>query len=133
MRHMGWNCDQGGDGKNCFNLKRRPKFGVFDDCFPRRINFTDVDGLVEIGGHFCMMEWKGDGGAVRRAQDLVYQRFTAKSMNVVIVVHGDAETMSVRAFGFYKDGHYHEAQPATLDKLKNWLRNWCKWADHPIE
>jgi hypothetical protein len=130
---MGWNCHQGGRGNNCFNLKRRPKFAVFDSVFPRTINFTDVDGLVEIGGHFCLLEWKGDGGAVRRGQDLLYLRFTANTKNVVLVVLGNAENMSVRAFGFYKDGVYHNAKPATLETLKNWLRGWARWADHPIE
>jgi hypothetical protein len=132
MRIMGWNCHLGGRGENCFNLKRRPKFGVFDDCFPRRINFTDVDGILEIGGHFCMMEWKGDGGSVGYGQDLLYKRFTTQSENVVIVVHGNAETMEVKSFGFYKSGIYREARTSSLEDLKGWLRGWCQWADHPV-
>ena len=59
---MRWDCDTDG----CFNVKRRPKIEMFADCFPRRINFGDVDGLVEIGGRFCLLEWKGQGGALRR-------------------------------------------------------------------
>lgn len=127
---MTWNCDEGGPGQNCFNLKRRPKFGVFDDCFPRRINFTDVDGLVEIGSSFCMMEWKSEGGSIQRAQHLVFERFTlASATNVVVVIYGDAQDMTVRGFGFYKDGIYREAKPADLAELKRWLRAWGQWAD----
>ncbi len=127
-RRMNWDCKKDG----CFNVRRRPKFGVFDDCFPRRINFTDVDGLVEIGGHFLMMEWKGDGGSIKKAQHLVFQRFTSNPMNVVIIVHGDAETMSVQAFGYYFRGKYHEAKTATLSDLKKWLRRWATWSDRRL-
>lgn len=42
-----WDCERRG----CFNLKRRPKIEVFAECFPGRINFGDVDGIVEIGGN----------------------------------------------------------------------------------
>ena len=123
-RAMRWDCDKDG----CFNLKRRPKFGVFDDCFPRRINFTDVDGIIEMGGKFLMLEWKGDGGSIQRAQHLLYERFTSGTGNVALVVHGNAEDMSVRAFGYYIAGHYHEAKAATLIDLKKWLIGWATYA-----
>lgn len=35
----------------CFSLKRRPKIELFADCFPGRISFGAVDGIVEIGGN----------------------------------------------------------------------------------
>jgi hypothetical protein len=36
--------------QGCFNLKRRSNIELFADCFPGRISFGDVDGIVEIGG-----------------------------------------------------------------------------------
>src|SRR6185312_11715137 len=91
---MRWNCAADG----CFNVKRRPKIELFTDCFPRRINFGDVDGLVELNGSFCLLEWKGKGGSVRRGQELSYIQFTKIPNNIVFIVDGDAETMNVNRY-----------------------------------
>lgn len=120
-----WNCERDG----CFNKTRRPKIELFADCFPRRINFGDVDGLVEIGGSFCLLEWKGDGGSLRRGQELSFQAFTAKPGNVVFVVHGDAETMEVKRYSFFWQKQHRPFVPATLDVLKNHIRAWAQWSD----
>lgn len=123
---LAWKCDKDG----CFNVKKRLKFAVFKDVFPRNINFTDVDGLVEVGGYFCMLEWKGDGGAVKKAQHRAYVHLTrGVTKNVVFIVYGDAETMAVRAFGYYTGGKYHDAKPRTLKDLRRWLKDWGTWAE----
>lgn len=119
---MNWNCNRDG----CFNEKCRLKFAVFENVFPRRINFTDVDALVEIGGSFCMLEWKGDGGSLKRAQELAYRRFTENNSNAVVVVYGDAETMTVRSFGYFLGGDYHPATVSDLDGLRRWLSVWAQ-------
>ncbi len=129
MRHMYWDCDKGGPGKNCFNRKKRLKFGVFDGCFPHNINFSDVDGLVHLAGKFCLLEWKGNGVEVPWAQRLAYESFTRNTKNIVFIVYGDAEDMTVQSFGYYRNGIYVNAVDRTLDDLKKWLRRWADWAE----
>lgn len=126
---MSWGVDWRCSEKGCFNDLCRLKFQVFADCFPRGINFTDVDGMTEIGGNFCMLEWKNDGGNVKRGQDLAYRRFTESNRNIVFVVYGNAVDMSVRAFGYYWHGDYHNAKKATLDDLKSAISCWAKRTD----
>ena len=123
---MRWNCDVDG----CFNKKRRPKIEVFADCFPRRINFGDVDGLVEYCGAFCLLEWKGEGGAVRQGQARSYIEFTQKAGNIVFVVEGNAETMEVQNYFIFWDGHRHRSQEATLDDVKTRIRGWVSWVEN---
>lgn len=127
FRPFNWNCHDGGRGENCFNLKRRPKFGVFYDCFPGRISFTDVDGLVEISGCFCLLEWKGDGGSIKRGQERSYIQFTRWGGNIVFVVNGDAETMVVRDYCIFWDGKRLPTVPADLNGVKARLRKWADW------
>ena len=117
---MRWKCAADG----CFNEKRRPKIEVFADCFPRRINFGDVDGLVEINGAFCLLEWKGDGGSVRQGQHRSYIEFTKGNANIVFVVNGDAETMAIRDVCFYWNGRRSLPKPASLDNVKALIRRW---------
>ena len=58
-----WDCLRRG----CFNLKRRPKIEVFADCFPGRINFGDVDGIVEISGNALLLDGKAKRTSCRPA------------------------------------------------------------------
>lgn len=121
---MRWNCQRDG----CFNVKRRPKIEVFSECFPRRINFGDVDGLVELNGNFCMLEWKGDGGSVRRGQLLSYTAFTKKLGNVVFVVYGNAETMDVNGYSLFWNGCKYPFFSDDLCGVKDRISRWASWA-----
>lgn len=120
---MDWNCHQSG----CFNVKRRPKIEVFADCFPRRINFGDVDGLVELSGVFAMLEWKGQGGSLRKGQELTYQAFTKQPGNIVFVIEGDAETMIVQRYCIFWQGRQHPWQAADLAEIQNRIRGWVDY------
>lgn len=124
---MRWDC--GKDG--CFNAKRRPKIEVFAECFPRRINFGDVDGLVELNGRFCLLEWKGEGGSLRQGQRLSFTAFTAELLgNLVLVVSGDAETMNVSGYSCFWGGRQYPHVTADLDALKARIRRWAEWTEH---
>ena len=120
---MRWQC--GSDG--CFNQKRRPKIERFADCFPRRINFGDVDGLVELNGRFCMLEWKGQGGSIHTGQRLSFEAFTRITGNVVFVVDGDAETMEVTQYRVFWRGKQEPAVPGDINRLKQRIANWAAW------
>lgn len=121
---MRWDCEVSG----CFNLKRRPKLEVFAGCFPRRINFGDVDGMLELSGRFCLLEWKGEGGSLRRGQELAFQRLTSGSDNVVFVVRGDAETMEVRSYSMFQDGLQGDFLEANLEDVRTAMSEWAERA-----
>lgn len=122
---MRWQCERDG----CFNTKRRPKIEAFADCFPRRINFGDVDGLVELSSAFCLLEWKGAGGAVRAGQERSYVEFTRTPGNIVFVVNGDAETMKVEGYCLFWNGKRRPFVQASLDDVKERMRGWVRWVD----
>lgn len=120
-----WDCEKSG----CFNQKRRPKIELFADCFPRRINFGDVDGLVELNGFFCLLEWKGMGGKVGTGQRISYEKFTLMPGNTVFVVEGDAETMDINRYQLFWEGKSHKWVEADLAGLKDRLRRWVNFAE----
>lgn len=97
---MRWDCSKSG----CFNLEMRPKIEVFCDCFPGKINFGDVDGIVEINGKALMLEWKSKTEKIPIAQEIMFQRITRSGMIVVLCVFGNAKTMEVKSFGYYSRG-----------------------------
>lgn len=120
---MRWSCRRDG----CFNEKRRPKIEVFAECFPRRINFGDVDGLVELNGAFCLLEWKGEGGMVRPGQRMSYTQFTRIHRNIVFVVEGDPATMEVKRYSIFWGGRQHPWIAASLDDVRDRIRKWSLW------
>lgn len=122
---MRWDCGRSG----CFNMERRPKIEEFADCFPRRINFGDIDGLVELNGKFCLLEWKGDGGMVREGQRRTYVEWTRVFGNIVFVVEGDAKTMAVRRYGIFWNGKQKPWTVADMSDLKIRIRDWAQWTN----
>lgn len=120
-----WKCKERG----CFNLKKRPKIEVFAQCFPRKIAMGDVDGLIELGGHFLMLEWKMPGAPVPRAQEMVYERITAWDRFTVIVVWGDAETMDVTSYAIYRKTKRRETGTIDLQGLIERIKGWAVYAE----
>lgn len=121
---MRWDCGASG----CFNVKRRPKIEMFADCFPGRVNFGDVDGLVEMSGIFCLIEWKGEGGTLRRGQEISFSAFTRVIGNIVFVVEGNAETMEVWRYCIFWKGRPREWVGADLSAVKQRIRGWATYA-----
>lgn len=123
MPEMRWKCDKDG----CFNVKKRLKLGIFDECFPGRIAFGDVDAIVEISGNFLLMEWKDSGcGDVGGGQRYMYEAMTRDKKYTVVAVYGDAEFMSVDSIQVYHKGKAAERTACDTDELKSRVNAWAK-------
>lgn len=120
-----WDCEKQG----CFNKLRRPKIEVFADCFPRRINFGDVDGLVELNSKGLLLEWKCGNGCLPTGQKIAHQKLTQEGKLTTICVTGNAETMECSSYGFFWEGKWHDYKKATLEDIKKFMKRWAAWAD----
>lgn len=116
---MRWECEKQG----CFNKLKRPKIEVFADCFPGKISFGDVDGVVEINGHFLYLEWKPNT-AISTGQRILIERRTEDGLSAYLIVAGNAETMEVKQYAIAWNGTINPWMVGTLDDLKNRIRNW---------
>lgn len=121
MRELRWNCQD----KGCFrNLC--PKLGFFDDCFPGRIGMSDVDGIVEIAGRFLLLEWKSEGGFLHTGQRIMFERLTALSPKLtIIVVSGDPMNMAVHNVVVFHGGNAAPAEVLDADALKARIKQWA--------
>lgn len=118
---MRWDCEKSG----CFNDAHRLKFDVFADCFPGKMNFSDVDAIIEIDRRVLMLEWKTIAD-IPTGQRIMYERMTVDTPITVYVVVGDARDMSVEQVGIYKDGQFNGWYPCTLEKLKEGIKVWAQ-------
>jgi hypothetical protein len=125
---MRWKCENDG----CFNTLKRPKIEVFSSCFPGRQNFGDVDGLIERNGYFGLLEWKGKNpsgsyGMLSDGQRITYEKFSSRNGNIVFVVRGDAETMTVDECAIFWDKSMKPFKPADLKEVQRLMTWWNEW------
>ena len=70
--------------------KRLWDWTPFNECFPRGIRIGDVDGFVEIGGCFLILDGKPLGGEVKKGQLMAFTRLVALSERIAyVVLYGD--------------------------------------------
>ena len=91
MRH---DCQTGG----CYLHRHVLKFDAFADCFPNKMNFTDVDASIEYRGFFLDMEWKEDASQITQGQTIYFQNKTKYAGFCAIEVIGSASNMQVAGF-----------------------------------
>ena len=125
---MEWDCSNPAQG--CFNLKRRLKFAYLDCALPSdRVGFSDVDGVIERKGNILLIEWSVACKQPGTGQRIMFEQLTLWSPAMVIMVCGDAETMTVSQMAVVRDGKVGGWQAATLVDLQAVIRKWWDWAE----
>lgn len=123
---MRWNCKAQG---KCYNETLRPRIEEFAACFPGRIAMSDVDGIVEIGGYFLLIEWKSAGGAVTGGQRIMFEQLTALSPRItVVVVSGEPRAPTVQQIQIFRRGVGALPEPCDLRGLQLRIERWANEA-----
>ena len=122
---MRWDCRPDRDG--CYRRIGQPDLTLLDECFPGRIAMTDVDGLVEIGGRFLLIEWKRRGD-VPAGQRIMFERLTKHPEFTVLVILGDPASMAVERYDVFRDGRRRGWRDCDMDGLKRHIRTWVAHA-----
>lgn len=124
---MRWKCEQLG----CFNKVARPKIELFAECFPRRIAMGDMDGYVEIGGKFLILEWKNTGCDLLEGQRLAFDalRRIPDRMFTILCIAGDAHRMTVYSAMHYTN-EFSRWQDRDFAWCKLFVKRWADWADN---
>ena len=121
---MRWKCEHDG----CWKEKNLLDFSVFTGLFPRNINFTDVDGLVELNGKFLLQEWKHQQG-LPTGQKLMIERLTRIDEFTVFVVIGSSETMSPTLIQEWHNGTPTKWNSCDQKQLLDRISAWVTWAE----
>jgi hypothetical protein len=101
-----------------------PSWERFNECFMRGIQPTDVDGLVEINGHFLFLEEKGAGVPMTQGQRQALRRLADLPSVTVIVFRplgDDLEVMVMPDPAVW--------QPFTTDAFYELISTWALVAD----
>lgn len=114
--------------RGCY-VQQLPSWDDLIPCFPRGIRPTDVDGMVEMNGHFLFMEEKSAGKSVDHGQHLALKRLAARS-NVTVAFFRPGKTCDLQVL-ILGDGEPRGWEPFTRDEFRTWLRQWAVRAELP--
>lgn len=120
--NLRWDCGRQGCYRNAL-----PDWAVFNDCFPRGIRVSDVDGIVEIGGAFLMIEWKGGKGVgLPEGQRRMLRRFAdADGHNTVVCLRGGIEDMQWLVFPTAGGPTPTGWCDVRLEEVHQWVHHWA--------
>lgn len=103
------------------------KLGEFDECFPDKWGFGDVDGIIEVNGKGLILEWK-TMPSIPTGQRIMFERITRSGDLSVILVDGNPATMEARYSARYFKGNFRKWERSTLADVKARVRAWVSWA-----
>jgi hypothetical protein len=89
---------------------------------------SDLDGIVELGGHFLLVEWKKPGVAIPDGQRIMFEKMTQNEKFIVYLVTGDPKAMTVEKREICYGGKFHASKQLTLGDLKDEFKRWSKMA-----
>ena len=124
-----WNHDC--SEKGCWRDQYLPDLTVFDDCFPRRIGFGDVDGIVERNGRLLILELKSLGQPLTDGQRIMHERLSQSLGEAyqAVVIWGAPDFTRPLKMQMWIKGQSIAPQAVSLDEIKKVFRDWFKEAD----
>lgn len=116
-----------------FLQSKRPIFFDFlRGAFPRGIMPTDIDGEVEIGGHFLRLEFKAEdivrGTRGPRGQRKAFMRLIATRRFTVFIIGTDALDRPTCIEIFRPNGRWSPVEDADHAKVIALCRAWADYA-----
>jgi hypothetical protein len=99
-------------------------------CFPRGIEPTDIDGWVEVGGYFLVLEGKAPNVPLKAGQRILFERMQrwneiVPGLFTMIVIWGDAETGRIDELQFWPAAPFS----AGWEQLISYCSAWAEVAE----
>lgn len=110
-------------------FEQLPAWDDLIECFPRRIRPTDIDGLVEINGHFLFLEEKRAGCGPDEGQRRALLALSElPDVTVIFFRPGKRSDLECLIFGM---GPAQGWQPFSRAEFLSWLTDWATESDQP--
>lgn len=103
------------------------EFGVFNKCFRRGIQFTDIDGIVESNGHFLILEKKVSGAKIPKGQTYMHRAMGNLGVFTILYYFGYTDADGWPQPGKYTiihEDHTVESGDCNCEKLQEIIGLW---------
>lgn len=113
-------------GQGCY-VAQLPSWDDLIECFPRNIRPTDIDGLVEINGHFLFLEEKRAGASPDEGQRRALVELSKRERTTVVFMRpGVVADLDVLVLVGGKGTGWI---PYSREEFRTWLVAWAARAD----
>lgn len=116
----------------CYVQLHLPDWAFLTPAFPRGIQPTDLDGFVELNGHFLTLEWKGEGAELTDGQRFAFRRRTLNQTDAVLVLYGDSQRTQCTAMRVIVNGFIGQRAPANNQRVFERCARWAAWAQSRV-
>lgn len=115
----------------------RVDWEFLNDCFPRNIKPTDIDGFVEINSQALILEHKQKDQKIEWTQELAFKNIIKKNEIRVIVFWADLDTEG-NITKLYSSRIYDSINGRVsikndywpnIQNLKKKIKEWVEWAE----
>lgn len=108
---------------------RLPSWEWMRGCFPRpKIMPTDIDGMVEVNGHFLFIEQKGRNAHLPEPQRKAYRRLAQEQNKTVLWLRETEDDDHFEVLIFSCDGPSLGFDRWSIAAIQNWLKQWSTQA-----
>lgn len=122
-----WDCKVEG----CYKELACPDWSFLTGAFPRNCLPTDLDGFVELGNRFLVLEWKFEAADLKRGQQMAFQALTAagqRSQFLVLVLYGSPYKSNVVYRQWIANGQIGKQVLSTNEDVFELCERWARFA-----
>ena len=117
-----------------FLIAKMPQvYSWLKGCFPRGILPTDIDGEVEINGHFLRLEFKHADllrdGAIPKGQLSAFEALLKLRHFTIFLIGQNDGGEPVCMHIWHHDGTRKEKDPCDRTYVQQRCRSWAEWAE----
>lgn len=126
--------DAGIKSPDAFLISKMPQvYNYLKGCFPRGILPTDIDGEVEINGHFLRLEFKHEtalrNGRVPNGQMKALRGLIDTKRFTVMLIGTDDKSQPTCAQIWYEDGKIISKENCDVEWFRSKCSGWSKYAE----
>jgi hypothetical protein len=105
-------------------------WGMLDSCFPGRIKVSDIDGIVQRGNSFLVLETKKPGVLVPKGQEIMFKAMQQKGFTILILWGTQNNPVEMQVY--YPNGQISKKKPADVNKFKEIVSWWVLQAENEL-
>ena len=109
--------------------KSLPDWGFLRGAFPRGILPSDVDGAVEVNGHFLYDEFKLTGTQDKQGQILMHKRRTLDGISKVLLLEGRTNPTQIHYARLVENGIIGPRKQKSNSDIHDFCRRWAKFVE----
>lgn len=103
-------------------------------CFPRGILPTDIDGFIEISGHFLFLEFKHESalrnGAVPKGQSMAFRGLVEIGRGkIAVALIGTDDDGEPTCIEVWHPGRPYQLRDCDKEGVKEFCRRWSAWVE----